>query len=401
VRDAGPRGARHAFRAHPDAATGLAYAMAAQKLLETSRLAEAAEAAEEIRLARLAGSADAVAALIQGCVALRRDSVEAAERTLAPLAEQLPPGPLRARALAEHARALERRGRLADALARLDGGAEWLGADVQAQLQRAFILHTLARNGEAEAALARARELLPPAADFAKRALAQPARLDPPPARPLRRGARRPHARDRDRDGDRNPLARAAADNNLARLEDDCGRLDAALRCYERAHATAATFGDRWQEASTATFVAQVLYFLGRSDDARRELQRANEILLALHRPAVDRRRVALQQAQVALGDGEMELARTAIDEAIALADTADDRRGACSRASSTSSGGCAPAGRGARACCSSGRSRACRRATPTSPPTRRSSGSATPRWPAGAPASAPRSPRCRPRGVG
>jgi hypothetical protein len=37
---------------------------------------------------------------------------------------------------------------------------------------------------------------------------------------------------------------------------------------------------------------------------------------------------VALQQAQVALGEGEMELARTAIDESIALAETADDRRG-------------------------------------------------------------------------
>jgi len=328
VRDAGTRGARHAFRAHPDAATGLALAMAALKLLETSRLAEAAEAAEEIRLARLAGSADAVAALIVGCVALRRDSVEAAERTLAPLAEQLPPGPLRARALAEHARALERRGRLADALARLDGGAEWLGADVQAQLQRAFILHTLGRNGEAEAALARARELLPAASDFANARwhnlrgsiLHQLGRFDEARA-DLTRAIEIAAAIG-------NPLARSAADNNLARLEDDCGRLDAALRCYERAHATAATFGDRWQEASTATFVAQVLYYLGRSDDARRELQRASEILHALHRPAVDRRRVALQQGQVALGDGEMELARTAIDEAIALADTADDRRG-------------------------------------------------------------------------
>src|SRR5262249_24264290 len=166
-RGSATRGARPAFRAHPDPASGLAWAMAALKLLETSRLAEAAEAAEEIRAARLPGGTDAVAALIQGCVALRRDSVEAAERTLAPLAEPLPPGPLRPRALAEPPRALERRGRLADALARLDRGAEWLGADVQAQLQRAFILHVLGRNGEAEEALARARELLPPATDFA------------------------------------------------------------------------------------------------------------------------------------------------------------------------------------------------------------------------------------------
>jgi transcriptional regulator with GAF, ATPase, and Fis domain len=331
LHDGALRIARHSFRADADRSHGLDYALAGLKLLETSRLIEAAEVAAEIRAARLtgaAGAADAAAALLQGCVELRRDSVEAAEATLAPLAELLPAGPLRARAFAEHARALERRGRLADALARLDQAGDALAEDVQAQLQRAFVLHLLGRNDEAERALAQARRALPPATDFANArwhnlrgsVLHQLGRFDEARADLLRASELATAIG--------NPIAAAAAENNLARLEDDCGRLGAALRSFERAHVIAAGFGDRYQEANTATFVAQVHYYLGRTDDARRELQRAREILHALHRPAIDRRRVALQQAQVALGDGASEAARAAIDEALALAATAKDRRG-------------------------------------------------------------------------
>jgi transcriptional regulator with GAF, ATPase, and Fis domain/tetratricopeptide (TPR) repeat protein len=331
LRDGPLRIARHAFRAapdRPDRERGLGYVLAGLKLLETSRLIEAAEVAAEVRAARLGGVADAAAALLQGCVELRRDSVEAAERTLAPLAGLLPAGPLRARALAEHARALERRGRLADALARLDEAGESLADDVQAQLQRAFVLHLLGRNDEAAQALDRARRALPPAADFANArwhnlrgsVLHQLGRFDDARAELVRASELATAIG--------NPIAAAAAENNLARLEDDCGRLGAALHSFERAHAIAAGFGDRYQEANTATFVAQVHYYLGRTDDARRELQRAREILHALKRPAIDRRRVALQQAQVALAEGASEAARAAIDEALALAAEAKDRRG-------------------------------------------------------------------------
>ena len=328
VPDASLRQARHSFRARRDAASAAAFARAGVKLLIDHRLAEAEAVAREVERESSDAAALPIAALVRGVVELRRGSHAAAEQLLAPLPEALAEPALRARALTEHARALHRCGRPADGLARLDGAPkDLLEIAPGARALRAYLLHEMQRDAEAEAACREAlAQPLPSQDEPVHRLHAMHAvtlwRLDRPAE--ARRafetaiGAARAVEQ---------PVAVAAIENNLARFEDDCGRFGLAVEIFRRALAASAAFADRQQECMVAYNLGATLFELGRSAEAKRELERARAIAHAMSRPAM-LRRIALQQAQVALREGDRAAAQSSLDESLRLAREGGDARG-------------------------------------------------------------------------
>ncbi|MBL8841802.1 MAG: sigma 54-interacting transcriptional regulator [Planctomycetes bacterium] len=324
------RRVRHAFLAAPhDVAAARAYAIEALARVDAQRLAEGDAAAREVEAQAEDETARRRAALVRGIVELRRGSHAAAAALLAPLPEQLDDEGARGRALIEHARALDRCGRPAEALARLDAFPERLGERAPgAAALRAFLLHQLQRDAEAEAvcrvAFAQARV----AGDGGDH------RLRSIHAITLWRLARFGEAREAfaaalaAARATGQPLQVATIEGNLARFEEDLGHPEAAVAAFRRALAAAVAFGDRQQEAIHALNFANTLFDLGRFVECKQELQRSREIAHAMARPNV-LRRLELMQAHVALNEGDFAAAHAALDACVAIARQIDDAPGA------------------------------------------------------------------------
>ncbi len=324
------RRARHAFRAaRESAAAARELATHALALIDAQRLTEGDAVARELLTDSGDAPARTTATLVRGIVELRRGSHAAAEQWLAPLVEQLTLEAERGRALVEHARALDRCGRQRDALARLDGAPDGLGLRAPgASALRAYLLHQLGRDAEAEAvcriALADARV----AGDGGTH------RLLTIHAVTLWRLGRFGNARQQfdtalvAARATGQPLQVATLEGNLARFEEDCGRTELAVRLFRNALATAIAFGDRQQESIHAQNLANPLFDLGRFVECKQEIQRAREIAHAMNRPTV-LRRIELIQAHVALNEGDFAAAHAALGESIRIARTIDDARGA------------------------------------------------------------------------
>jgi transcriptional regulator with GAF, ATPase, and Fis domain len=324
--DAALRRARHAYRAALDG--GEAFARAGVELLAAHRLAEAAAIAGEVERDARDESARRIARLVRGVTELRRGSHAEAERLLAPLSGELEDPPLRARAVVEHARALDRCGRPSEALRALDAMPREL-QDVApgARALRAYLLHQLQRDAEAEAACREALAQPIPSAEEPPHGLQAMLavslwRLDRPDEARRAFDAAIAAARAADK-----PLAVAAIENNLARFEHDCGRSDIALELFRRALGTSSAFADRQQECMVAYNLASTLSDVGRFADAKLELERARAIAHRMQRPAM-LRRIALQQAQVALQEGDVSGAHALLDESVRLARAGADARG-------------------------------------------------------------------------
>ncbi len=322
--------ARHHFRGEPGPASAERMIRAAETLTESNRFAEAIDVLDELHAGwTVEGEGLARTRYVRGLALLKLGSAEAAVQSMAQALELPLEEVLADRVRLDLARAMERTGQFAEALDVVRQGG-WSDPSLagEALAQRAFLLYRLGRDEEAARCCSEADAVLPQVPSRNRIRVHNTLGLI------LFRQGRFDEARNHYEVAVQlsteagNPLWKASAEHNFGQLEDECGHLEHALQLFRGGQSWLQKYGDRQMAVVLATTIGRTLLDLGQIEEAKRELQRAREELDIVSLGPQFQRALSTAQAQVAVAEGELDVAAHHLSDARRFAEKQGDRRG-------------------------------------------------------------------------